>query len=134
MNNLLWLTLIVPLSTAIILLFARRHPRLQAGLSVVGGIVHLGVTSVLLMDVWRGGVQAVQLGNWSAPFGITLVADLFSALMVTLAALMGLLVAAYSLPNLSHRAQRLGYHPLLHLLLMGVCGAFLTGDLFNLYV
>ncbi len=134
MNSLLWLSLIIPLSTAIALLFVRQWPRLQAGLSVVGGAVHLGAGVALLTEVWRSGVVAVQIGNWPAPFGITLVADLFSGLMVALASLMGLLVAGYSLAQLEPDEQRLDYHPLLHLLVMGVCGAFLTGDIFNLYV
>jgi multicomponent Na+:H+ antiporter subunit D len=88
----------------------------------------------LLSDVAANGIQTMQMGNWPAPFGITLVADLFSAIMVVLAGLMGLAVAVYSLADIDPRREHYGYYPLFHILLMGVCGAFLTGDLFNLYV
>jgi multicomponent Na+:H+ antiporter subunit D len=71
---------------------------------------------------------------WPAPFGITLVADLLSAIMVVLAGFMGFAVALYSLVSDRRERERFGYYPLLQLLLAGVCGAFLTGDIFNLYV
>ena len=63
-----------------------------------------------------------------------MVADLFSAIMVVLAGLMGMAVAVYSLADIDARREHYGYYPLFHILLLGVCGAFLTGDLFNLYV
>ena len=89
---------------------------------------------MLLASVWNSGIQAAQMGDWPAPFGITVVADLFSAIMVALAGVIGLAVALYSLATMDRERERFGYYPLLHVLLMGVCGAFLTGDLFNLYV
>ena len=62
------------------------------------------------------------------------VADLFGAVMVLLAGIVGVAVAVYSLVSIDRQREQFGYHPLYHFLLMGVCGAFLTGDLFNLYV
>jgi multicomponent Na+:H+ antiporter subunit D len=100
----------------------------------VGAAGLLGAALGLLVSVAQSGIQVVQLGNWPAPFGITLVADLFSAIMVVLAGLMGLMVAIYSLTTMDARREAFGYYPLLHILLLGVCGAFLTGDMFNLYV
>jgi multicomponent Na+:H+ antiporter subunit D len=88
----------------------------------------------LLAFVWTNGIAVTQMGAWPAPFGITLVADLLSAIMVLLAGVIGLAVAVYSLASMDEPRESFGYYPLLHILLMGVCGAFLTGDLFNLYV
>jgi len=79
-------------------------------------------------------IQAVQIGNWPAPYGITLVADLFSSIMLTLTGIIGLAVAVYSLGNIDPKRENYGYHTLLHILLLGISGAFLTGDMFNLYV
>jgi multicomponent Na+:H+ antiporter subunit D len=59
---------------------------------------------------------------------------MLSAIMVLLTALMGLMVGIYALANIDEARQKLGFHPLYHVLIMGVCGSFLTGDLFNLYV
>ncbi|MDQ3396647.1 MAG: Na+/H+ antiporter subunit D, partial [Deinococcota bacterium] len=88
----------------------------------------------LLAFVSQNGVQAVQLGDWPAPFGITLVADHLSAIMVLLSAIMGLAVAIYSLADIDARRVSYGYYALYHVLLTGICGAFLTGDVFNLFV
>ncbi|HEX2227121.1 MAG TPA: Na+/H+ antiporter subunit D, partial [Candidatus Binatia bacterium] len=89
---------------------------------------------MLLRAVSSNGIQVVQVGAWPAPFGITIVADLFSAIMIVLAGVIGMAVSMYSLATMDRARERFGYYPLLHILLMGVCGAFLTGDLFNLYV
>jgi multicomponent Na+:H+ antiporter subunit D len=108
--------------------------RAQRAVSVGGAAVLLGVAVALLAGVWQGGVQAVQVGAWAAPFGITLVADLLGAVMVLITAVVGLAAIVYSLASVDAERERFHYHPLYHALLMGVCGAFLTGDLFNLYV
>lgn len=134
MNVFVLLPILIPLITAIGVLLARQRPRLRRDLSLGGAGLLLIVATELLALVWRNGIQAVQVGNWPAPFGITLVADLFSALMVFLAALMGLGVIIYGRATVGQRAEHFGYSALLHLLLMGVNGAFLTGDMFNLYV
>ncbi|HSE87300.1 MAG TPA: proton-conducting transporter membrane subunit, partial [Candidatus Binatia bacterium] len=134
MNWLLVLPIIVPLVTAAISLLAWRSRPLQRLLGITGTLALLGSGLLLLSWVSEHGIQAVQMGNWPAPFGITLVADLFSAIMVTLAGFMGFAVVVYSFVGIDPEREAFGYYPLLLILLMGVCGAFLTGDLFNLYV
>lgn len=134
MNILLVLPLLIPLATAVACLLCRKSLRAQRALAVVGAGALLAAGLGLLAAVWRGGIAAVQVGGWPAPFGITLVADVFSAIMVVLAGLMGFSVAVFSLGTMDHARERFGYYPLFNILLMGVCGAFLTGDLFNLYV
>jgi multicomponent Na+:H+ antiporter subunit D len=134
MNLWLVLPLLIPLLTAILALLAYRSPEAQRWLTVCGAAALLATALGLFMSVWYEGIQSAQIGNWPTPYGITLVADLFSAMMVTLTGVIGFAVALYSLVSLDTTRERFGYHPLYHLLLMGVCGAFLTGDLFNLYV
>ena len=134
MNLLLMLPILIPLATATAMLVAWRAWRTQRALNVVGAAGLLGASLALFAAVWRNGVQATTLGSWPAPFGITIVADLLSAILVVLAGLMGLAIAVYSLSCVDARREAFGYWPLLHILLMGVCGAFLTGDVFNLYV
>ncbi len=134
MNLLLVLPLILPLTMAAISLLAWGRLRVQRSLAVAGTAALLVVGLILLESVWTDGICATQMGAWPAPYGITLVADLLTAIMVVLAGITGLAVAVYSLASMDERREALGYYPLLHILLMGVCGAFLTGDLFNLYV
>ncbi|MDQ7842781.1 MAG: Na+/H+ antiporter subunit D [Armatimonadota bacterium] len=134
MNLLPVLPLLIPLVTALACLLAWGRRSAQRSLGVAGAAALLGAAMALLRTVSRTGIVAVQIGNWPAPFGITLVADLFSAIMVTVTGVIALVVAVYSLAAMDARREVFGYYPLLHLLLLGVCGAFLTGDLFNLYV
>ncbi|MFN3789518.1 monovalent cation/H+ antiporter subunit D [Massilia sp.] len=81
---------------------------------------------------WQGGIGVYLSANWSAPFGIALVADRLSAMMLVLTALLGLAALHYAQP----RWSRIGvhFHSLFQFLLMGINGAFLTNDLFNLFV
>jgi multicomponent Na+:H+ antiporter subunit D len=134
MNILMVLPILIPLLTGATGMLAWRYQRLQRMISVVGAAALLVAAIVLLSEVWSNGIQVMQGGNWPAPFGITLVADLFSSVMVLLAGTTGLAVVLYSLVSIDRRREAFGFHPLVHVLLMGVCGAFLTGDIFNLYV
>lgn len=134
MNLLLILPILIPMLTAILAVLFRDSRSAQRLISLLGAWALFAAATGLVVDVWRNGIQAAQMGNWPAPYGITLVADLFSAVMVLLAGIIAAVVAMYSLVSVDAKREEFGYHPLYHFLLMGVCGAFLTGDLFNLYV
>jgi multicomponent K+:H+ antiporter subunit D len=134
------LPIVIPLvAAAAMLLFAetRRWPRLTIALIATLAQVATAVTLVYFTtdsapQGWRDGIATYAIGGWPAPFGIVLVVDRLSALLVTLNTTLALSVLVYS----AARWDRLGvhYHPLLQLLLMGINGTFLTGDLFNLFV
>jgi multicomponent Na+:H+ antiporter subunit D len=134
MKNLLFLPLLIPLATAVLGLLAWNRCRLQRHIGVLGTAALLLTGLLLLAKTGTGQIISVQAGNWPAPFGITLVADIFTALMVVATGVMGLGITIYSLAEADHRQEALGYHPLLQVLLLGVCGSLLTGDIFNLYV
>jgi len=124
----------IPLAAAIAGALGWGHPRFQRAIGVAGAAALLAAAAVLLAAVREAGVIAVQVGSWPAPYGITLVADLLSALMVAVTALVALAVAVYATSEVDDASLAAGFFPFFHILLMGVCGAFLTGDLFNLYV
>jgi multicomponent Na+:H+ antiporter subunit D len=88
----------------------------------------------IVVRVNHAGIQVLQVASWPAPFGITLVADLLSALMAMTASLIGVAVTASSFAGVDPRREAVGYHQLIQIVLMGVAGAFLTGDIFDLYV
>lgn len=134
MNTLLIVPVVLPLMTGILTLLFWTRPRVQRVISVAGSVGLLVAALLLFETVWNDGIQAVSIGDWPAPFGITMVADLFSALMVVVAAVTGLAVAVYALAGIDANREAHGYHTFFQVLLMGVCGAFLTGDVFNLYV
>ena len=121
------------LSGAISLLFWRSRP-MQRFVAVVGNAGLLLVSLWLFVATLSDGYVTMQMGSWPAPFGITLIADLLSAVMVLMTAVIGLAMGIYSLATTGRGHEKFGYYPLMHLLLAGVMGAFLTGDIFNLYV
>jgi len=134
MSMLLVLPIVIPLATMGVLLLARKSLTTQKVLGVVGSFALLAAGIALLVSVRRDGILVLNVGSWPAPFGITLVADLLSGIMVLLASLMAAAVSVYALTGIDDDRVHFGFYPLFHLLLMGVCGAFLTGDIFNLYV
>jgi len=87
-----------------------------------------------LVHVLRSGIVVLRMGDWPAPYGIILVADVLSLTMVALTMTIALAVTLFSLPTVDTGRQDHFYYPLFFILLMGVNGAFLTGDIFNLFV
>jgi multicomponent Na+:H+ antiporter subunit D len=128
------LPILIPLVTGALCLVAWRRRTLQRWLGCIGAFLLLAASLDLLHAVATGGVLVVRVAGWPAPFAIVLVADLLAALMVAVTGVVGAAVAVYSIADMDARREALGYYGLFHVLLMGVCGAFLTGDIFNLYV
>lgn len=119
---------------AVVLLFLWRNVPAQRIVSIVGSIVALVLSAVLFAFTLREGIGVVQAGNWPAPFGISFVSDTLSSSLVLLTSLAGLAVTLFSAGSVTGPRLKFGYFPVFHILLMGLSGAFLTGDLFNLYV
>jgi multicomponent Na+:H+ antiporter subunit D len=134
MSDVIVLPILIPFGTAALALLAWRLQAVQRALGVTGAAGVLAASLWLLIEVQEKGIIVAQIGSWPAPYGITLVADLFSAIMVLLTGVMGMSIAIYSLGSIDEQRNLFGYYPLLNILLMGVAGAFLTGDIFNLYV
>lgn len=131
---LIILPLLIPLATALIGVAFRRRPPVQRIISGTGAFAGLLASTALLYTVATQGIQVMQAGDWPAPFGITLASDLLSAILVFMTAFLGFLVVLYSFGTITEDKTRFGYYPFIHFLLFGVTGAFLTGDIFNLYV
>ena len=121
----------VPLvAGATILLLAESRRLARATIAMISVMIQLGV-AIMLMSL-TDSISVYAIGGWAAPFGIVLVVDRLSAMMLVLTATLALPALVYSFA----RWDRAGvhYYPLFLLMLMGVNGAFLTGDLFNLFV
>jgi multicomponent Na+:H+ antiporter subunit D len=134
MTRVVALPILIPLLTGTLCLLCWDRVGLQRVISVLSAVATLAVALTLLWYVRTNGILVSMMGNWQPPFGIALVADLLSTIMVVLSATMGLTVLLYSFGDIDRRREQWGYYPLFHLLLMGINGSFLTGDLFNLFV
>src|SRR5690554_1628178 len=131
------LPVVVPLFAAGLALALWRRGRAQRVISVVALAVVLGVSIALLVAV-DDGPLVLDVGNWAAPVGIDLVADRLSTLMLTVSSAVTLCVLLYSLAQGVADGDRETpvaiFHPTYLVLSAGVANAFLSGDLFNLYV
>ncbi|RFB97051.1 Na+/H+ antiporter subunit D [Rhizobium leguminosarum bv. trifolii] len=117
-----------------VLLMLRAHLRLQAWLAISGLAMLAPIDAALLAKVVAEGPLTMVMGRWLPPFGIAFTVDLFGALMAFTSALAALAAGIYALADIGESGRRYGFFPLLMLLMAGVTGAFLTGDVFNLYV
>ena len=136
-NHLLVAPVLLPLATAaLMLLLGEGRRRLKAIANVLSTALGLAIAVSLLVGVAQREAPAafgVYLpGNWPVPFGIVLVADRLSALMAVLTGCVGLASLLYALARWQHAGVY--FHVLFQLQLMGLYGAFLTADLFNLFV
>ncbi len=124
---------LLPLAGAILLVIAWGRLPVARAVSVTVAAAVAVVAFYTLFTVQADGILASTLGNWPAPFGIVLVADLFSASMVSATALVAI-VALALIGLVQEPAQQKRVYPFMLFLLAGVNGAFMTGDLFNLFV
>lgn len=116
-----------------IVLAARYHIVIQRSFSVAGVVALIAIALGLTTQVFDGSIILYQLGDWAAPFGIVLVGDRLSIFMVLLTAVLALFVLLYAIGSgWDNRGAH--FHALFQFQLMGIMGAFLTGDLFNLFV
>ncbi|MBJ9977311.1 monovalent cation/H+ antiporter subunit D [Pseudomonas sp. S75] len=137
MNQWIAAPILLPLITAaIMLLIGEKHRQFKGRLNLVSSLLGLGLSITLLLWVRdQGQAESIGVylpGNWAAPFGIVLVLDHLSALMLTLTGVIG--VSALMFARARWDGAGASFHALFQIQLMGLYGAFLTGDLFNLFV
>jgi multicomponent Na+:H+ antiporter subunit D len=134
-NFLVTLPILLPLIGAMIALLLRKRQSWQAGWTLIGMTAGLAASVWILISVSQGGEPLVyQSGGWPAPFGISLVADMLSALFVVMTQLIMVTGILYALGSKDKVVRYPTFYPLFLTLAAGLTGAMLTGDLFNMYV
>lgn len=138
-QHLIILFVVLPMVAGITSVFLHGHKPLQrtagfAFLSVNLALALLGLLTVCRTQGDHGTILASQMGNWPAPFGITVVLDPLSAIMLSVEAFVCLATYIYCVNQLHDRFSGGFFDPLYHFLMMGVQWSFITGDLFNLFV
>lgn len=130
--------LIAPILTlllgAILCLLFWTNLQVQKIIGLITTLLFLGFATYEFYVVHTQGLITLQAGGWKAPYGITLVVDRLSAIMVLITAIIGSCSYLYAMHEIGQTHQKRGFFPLFLFLLMGVTGAFITGDVFNLYV
>jgi multicomponent K+:H+ antiporter subunit D len=124
---------VLPALVAALMVISLRANLMLQRVAGVASILALNAIAVALLVAATKGPEAYFLGNWPAPFGIVLVLDRLSALMVALLSALALATVLYAISS-GWDTKGAHFHPLVQFLLMGISGAFLTGDAFNLFV
>lgn len=134
MNNWLVLPLLLPLFTAVALIFLKERIRLQRTISFASALVNIAVSAGLVYQVRQHGIQTLFMGGWLPPYGIVFTADMLAALLVLSTAVVSAACLVYSFGSIGEERERNYFYPFFQFLLAGVSGSFLTGDIFNLFV
>src|SRR6478672_4547287 len=137
---LLPMTIILPITGAALTLVASRRPHVQRTISVTVISIQLLVELTLITQVTNGGPMVMHVGGWTAPLGVTLVADELAAFMMVVSTVVSLAVLVYGISQ-GIADREVGpevpisiFHPTFLILVTGVSNAFVAGDLFNLFV
>lgn len=134
MNNVIVLPLLIPLVTAVILIFCSKYVRVQRWISAVSITVNLLVALFIVSQVNNEGIQTLHMGGWQPPYGIVFVADMLAALLVLTTLIVAAACLFYSFRSIGEKREKHYFYAFFQFLLAGVIGSFLTGDLFNLFV
>ena len=128
------LPILIPLVAAVVLMFLSKSVKAQRIVSVAASAATVIAALFVLKKVRENGIQTVDMGSWPAPFGITLVSDMLSILLVLTASIITLCVVVYYFRSIGSGREAFYYYPIVQFLLVGVNGSFTTGDIFNLFV
>lgn len=126
--------IILPFLTASFCWLLRKRPAMRRVLSLAGALGLFAVALTVFLRVLESGPFAEAMGGWPAPFGIVLGVDLFSATLLLLTGLVTVAIVTFGFSELPERAEEVGHHAMMHMMAAGVSGAFVTADIFNLYV
>jgi multicomponent Na+:H+ antiporter subunit D len=134
MNNLILMPVLWPLLTGIILIFFVKQVRVQKVISFVSSMMAIMISAAVVYIVKQEGMMTLAVGSWEAPFGIIIAADMLASLLVLTTSIIAAAVLVYSFKGIGTERERYYYYAVFQFLLVGVNGAFLTGDIFNLFV
>ncbi len=143
-GQLIILFVLLPLTAGIVTVLMHRWRQAQIAVGVAFLTANMVLALIAVTSLYQGtdtdgqplpgGILVAQMGNWPAPFGITVAVDLLAALMLAIAATVCLAVFIYCVTQLAPNLRGGYFHPLYHLLILGVQWSFITGDIFNLFV
>lgn len=133
-NTLIIYPVLLPLAAAILMMLFLKNIKIQKALGLIASIAVTVLSFYMISIISSQGILVYHLGDWAPPYGIVFVADMFSALMVAFSSIVALACLVFSFKTIGEGMEKHFYYVFYQLLLVGVYGSFLTGDLFNMFV
>ena len=124
MNNIIVLPMIVPIMTAIFLVFLRDYIKLQRIISFITMIFVASITALLLYVVQTEGIMKLDFSGWLPPYGILFVADSFALILVLTASIVTAICLLYAFATIGERHEKMFFYPFVLFLIAGVNGSF----------
>ncbi|MDX8045895.1 Na+/H+ antiporter subunit D [Gracilibacillus sp. S3-1-1] len=134
MSNLAALPIIIPLIAGVLAALFHKKLKVVRVFAQVLTVINTGVVAYILFYVHQNGTVILESGDWAAPFGIVLVADMLSLSLALTTNIVAIACVFYAPKSLSQKQEEFYFYTFYFLLIAGVSGAFITGDLFNLFV
>lgn len=133
-SNMIIVPLVITFLTAVTLIFAGHRPYLKRKIVLVGFVLAFLFSLYNINMIYLYGTQTLNLGSWPVPYSIVIYVDMLSALLVSVSLLITLIVILYSHQSIGLHREKYFYYFGISMMVTGVNGAFMTGDLFNLFV
>lgn len=134
MNNLVILPIIIPVIIGMVMVIMKKQIKAQRVLSLFSMLAVGSVTLYLMFHIKSEGIQTLQLGSWEAPYGVSMVIDMFAALLIIVTSIVAFCCLLYAFSTIGEEREKYYFYPLFLFLIAGVNGSFITGDIFNLFV
>ena len=133
-NILPMLSIILPFAAGVIMLFMGKRPIPHRIVSTIASAAMIVASLISLYLVYQHGPLITYMGNWAAPFGISIVYDMVAALLVLTTAIILFFIVIYSFQSIGYEREKYYYYPMVMFMITGINGAFTTGDIFNMFV
>lgn len=134
MNNLVIFPIIIPVLAGMLMVVFRKSIIFHKTLSLLALFGLAIVSFIFLQQLKENGIQILQLGGWEAPFGVSMVIDMFAAILLFVTSIVAICCILYAFNSIGRERESFYFYPLFLFLIAGVNGSFMTGDIFNLFV
>ena len=126
--------IMLPFFMAVLMLLVGKRPVKHRAIAAIGGLILIIVSAYQVFFVYQNGMYVTYIGGWEPPFGITVVIDMVAAILVLTTSIIVFFITVFSFQSIGEPREKYYFYAIVMVMLSGINGAFLTGDIFNMFV